>query len=299
VEFDRDGDGAPGTPPRPSMAEVAQLADVALSTVSRALSGHPDVSRRMRARIEAAAERLGYQPDFVAQSLRRGATLSVGFVCRDISTSLMATYASGAESLLRERDYSMLLMNSEGDANLDARHIKFFQGRRVDGMILSLVSEQEPATLESLRRVRIPAVLIDRELPATLGVSSVVSDHRAGTRAATEHLIELGHRRIGLVSGPLSVLPSRERLAGVRDAMAAHGIEDGLFVIEGGFTPEHGEQATIKLLDRPERITAIVVGSNQILIGCLRAIATRRIAVGDDISPVSYTHLTLPTICSV
>jgi LacI family transcriptional regulator len=205
----------------------------------------------------------------------------------------MATYASGAESLLRERDYSMLLMHSEGDANLDARHIKFFQSRRVDGMILSLVSEQEPATLESLRRVRIPAVVIDRELPATLGVSSVVSDHRTGTRAATEHLIKLGHRRIGLISGPQSVLPSRERLAGVRDAMAKRGIEDGLFVLEGGFTPEHGEQATLKLLDRPERITAIVVGSNQILIGCLRALATRRIAVGDEISLVSCDDVPL------
>lgn len=272
---------------RTNMTQVASLAGVAVSSVSRALSGHPDVSARMRKRVLAATSRLGYEPDFLAQSLRRGATLSVGFVCRDISTPLMASFASGAESLLRRRGYSMLLMNSEDDPTLDAQHINFLKSRRVDGLILCLTSEQDPAILDTVARLRVPVVVIDRELPPRLGASAVMSDHRSGTRAAAEHLIRLGHRRVGLISGPLTVLPSRERLAGIRDAMAAHGISEYLTVVEGPFTPAHGEKATVTLLDSQVPPTAIVAGSNQILIGCLRAFVARGLRPGNPISLVS------------
>ncbi len=100
---------------RASMREVAELADVAISSVSRVLSEHPDVSAEMRERVLAAVAELEYEPDFLAQSLRRGATLSVGYVVGDISNPLIATITSGAESVLRSAGYSMLLMNSEND----------------------------------------------------------------------------------------------------------------------------------------------------------------------------------------
>jgi LacI family transcriptional regulator len=98
---------------RASMREVAELADVAISSVSRVLSDHPDVSTEMRARVLEAVDQLEYEPDFLAQSLRRGATLSVGYIVGDISNPLIATITSGAESVLRSAGYSMLLMNSE------------------------------------------------------------------------------------------------------------------------------------------------------------------------------------------
>src|SRR5713226_1249741 len=123
---------------RSSMQEVAERAGVAVSSVSRVLADHPDVSERMRERVLNAVNALGYQPDFVAQSLRRGATLTIGFVVGDISNPLLADAALGAESVLRGAGFSMLLMNSENNPALDAAHIRFFVNRRVDGMILSL-----------------------------------------------------------------------------------------------------------------------------------------------------------------
>ena len=132
----------------------------------------------MRERVMSAVARLDYEPDFLGQSLRRGQTLSVGFVLADISNPLMADIVLGAEAVLRSAGYSLLLMNSENDPSLDATHIRFFQSRRVDGIILSLASETDGATLDLIGQVDGPVVVIDRELPTRLGASAAVNDHR-------------------------------------------------------------------------------------------------------------------------
>ena len=144
------------------MREVADLADVAISSVSRVLSGHPDVSATMRDRVLAAVDQLEYEPDFLAQSLRRGQTLSVGFVLADISNPLMADIVLGAEAAMRGAGYSLLLMNSDHQPELDAAHIRFFQSRRVGGMIRSLTSDDDPGIRERLRGLDVPIVLVDR-----------------------------------------------------------------------------------------------------------------------------------------
>ena len=134
------------------MREVARLAGVAMSSVSRVLSGHPDVSPAMRERVMEAVDELGYEPDLLAQSLRRATTRSVGFVVGDISNPLLAEIALGAETTLRDAGYSMLLTNSENDPALDAGHARLLLQRRVDGLLLSLAAEATPTrsrTLES------------------------------------------------------------------------------------------------------------------------------------------------------
>src|SRR5919197_1489813 len=149
---------------RSSMREVADLAGVAMSSVSRVLSGHPDVSPTMRERVLAAVDELGYKPDLLAQSLRRRETLSVGFVVGDISNQLFAEIVKGAETALREAGYSMLLTNSENDPDLDAEHVRLFERRRADGLILSLAQEQHAPTIEVLEQLDVPIVVIDRDL---------------------------------------------------------------------------------------------------------------------------------------
>lgn len=289
---------------RASMREVAELADVAISSVSRVLSEHPDVSADMRERVLIAVQQLEYEPDFLAQSLRRGATLSVGYVVGDISNPLIATITSGAESVLRSADYSMLLMNSENKPELDAAHIRFFQARRVDGMILSLASERRPETLEVLAHVDVPIVMIDRDVPTGLRASIVRNDHRAGMRAGVDHLLDLGHRRVALITGPLDLWPVRERIAGMTEAVAARGIKDETTSLVGSLSAEHGEKSTEQLLAMRPRPTAIVAGGNQVLAGCVRALVRNRIKVPDDISLVTCDEVDLselhdPPIASV
>ncbi len=289
---------------RASMREVAELADVAISSVSRVLSEHPDVSLEMRERVLAAVNQLEYEPDFLAQSLRRGATLSVGYVVGDISNPLIATITSGAESMLRAAGYSMLLMNSENDPDLDAAHIRFFQARRVDGMILSLASERRAATLEVLAQVDVPIILIDRDVPGDLRASMVRNDHRAGMREAVGNLLDLGHRRIALITGALDLWPVRERVAGMAEAVAARGRPDETVSLVGSLSAEHGERSTEQLLAMHPRPTAIIAGGNQVLAGCVRALTRHEIGIPADMSlitcdEVDLSELHSPPIASV
>ncbi len=278
---------------RPSMRQVAERAGVAMSTVSRVISEHPDVSPRMRRRVLLAVSELGYQPDFLGQSLRRGATLSVGFALSDISNPVIAQMARGAEAVLRGAGYAMLVMNSEHDPSLETANVRFLHSRRVDGMILSLVSERKKAALDALAQAGVPLVVIDRELPKRLRASAVLLNHRAGMAAAAGHLLELGHRRIGLVTWPLELRPGRERLAGLRDAYAARDLPDTSTYVAGAFTMEQGESAAGQLLDSSDAPTALIAGANQLLIGCLRAMIKRQLRPGIDLAVVACDDLPL------
>jgi LacI family transcriptional regulator len=275
------------------MRQVAERAGVAMSTVSRVISDHPDVSPRMRRRVLLAVGELGYQPDFLGQSLRRGATLSVGFALSDISNPVIAQMARGAEAVLREAGYSMLVMNSEHDPSLDVANVRFLHSRRVDGMILSVVSERKKAALDALTQVGVPLVVIDRELPRRIRASVVLLDHRAGMAAAATHLLDLGHRRIGLVTWPLELRPGRERLAGLQDAYTARGLSDTSMHVAGVMTMDQGEIAAGQLLDRPDAPTALIAGANQLLIGCLRAMIKRGLRPGIDLAVVACDDLPL------
>lgn len=288
---------------RASMQEVAERAGVATSSVSRVLSGHPDVSPEMRERVMAVVAEIGYQPDLLAQSMRLGATLSVGFIVGDIANPLLARIVQGAERALRESGYSMLLTDSENRPEGDAAHVRLLEQRRVDGLMLSLASEDNAETIELLQQFEIPTVLVDRELPREVGASAVLSDHRSGMRAAVGHLLDLGHRAIGLILGQ-PMRPSRERRAGLEEAFAARGLPATYVVSEGLLSPHHGRNATSQLLDSAEPPTAIVAGGNQLLIGALEELLARGLSIGPDISLVScdaidVTELLSPPIAVV
>jgi LacI family transcriptional regulator len=274
--LDTDVDGADADLRRragggPALRDVARRAGVAVSSASRALSEHASVSPELRERVMRAAEELGYEPNLLAQGLRRGATSSVGFVMRDISSPLFSEIALGAEIALRERGYSMLLTNSEGRPELDLAHIRLLRQRRVDGLLLSLADEEHEPTLSELERLRLPVVLIDREVPHPSGLSAVLCDHAAGMRAAAEQLVGRGHRRIGLVAGPLVLRPGRECAHALERFCAARAGTEAV-VDAGPFSEEHGYRAAARMLAQASPPTALIAGSHQILPGVLRAL---------------------------
>ena len=274
------------------MREVAARAGVALSSVSRVLGDHPDISETMRNRVLDAAAALGYEPNMLAQSLRRGDTRTVGFVVGDISNPLFGQIALGAETALNGRGYSMLLTNSGSDPRTDARHLSLLRQRQVDGLLLSLADESEPETLAALAASPVPYVLVDRDIPGR-GGSVVQSAHDEGMRQAVDHLIALGHRRIALVGGPPRVRPSRERATALRRICREAADTASATVRAGAFTAEHGEKASAELLARPGRPTAIIAGSNQILIGVLRTLKRKGVSFPADVSLVTCDDIPL------
>jgi LacI family transcriptional regulator len=243
--------------------------------------------------VLAAVDELDYQPDFLAQSLRRGATQSVGFVVGDISNPLLADITSGAETILRGADYSMLLMDSENRPELDASHIRFLLARRVDGLILSLASERDPETRKRLAESGVPIVAIDRDLHDSIGASVVLSDHAAGMADAVGHLIDLGHRRVALISGSQDIRPGRVRLEAVRATMALRGLADGVIADEGGTDRAHAEAEMTRILGLSNPPTAVIVGGNQLLPGCLRAVRGEGLQVGRDLSLITCDDVSL------
>jgi LacI family transcriptional regulator, galactose operon repressor len=276
---------------RPTMHDVAARAGVALSSVSRALSDHPDVSKKMRRRVQQAARELGYEPNFLAQSLRTGSTSTVGFLIRDIANPFFAAMANGAEHYLRDRGFVMLLVNSDGDSDVEANHISVLRRRRVDGLILNLVAEDHQPTLAALANLETPYVLVDRTVPGT-EASAVLCDHYTGVRAATEDLLAHGHRRVALVSGPSNVRPVRERLRGVQDALTMAGIaHDDQLLGLGSFDSDFARRQTHALLDQPDPPTAILAGGAQVTIGTLKALVERGIVAGRDIAVVALDEV--------
>ena len=270
-----------GASARPGMREVAERAGVAMSSVSRVLSGHPDVSPKMRATVMAAVDELGYRPDMLAQGLRRGKTFSVGFTVSDIGNPVLAQTVTGAERRLRESGYSLLLTNSEGDPGLDLEHLSLLVSRRVDGLLLSLADENHPAIASALGAIDIPVVLIDRDVPAGVRARSIVFDHAAGMRTAAKHIVNLGHRDIAFISGGPS-RPARERREAVEEVLGS--VSARLTVYEGEFTVEQGRRATAEVLASHPRPTAIVAGGNMLMHGALLALRDNGVAVGSGMS---------------
>jgi LacI family transcriptional regulator len=270
---------------------VAEAAGVALSSASRVLSDHPDVSPAMRERVMAAVEELGYEPNLLWHGLRRGTTDTIGFIHRDISSPLVALIAKAAEETLQDKGYSMLLSNTRGQRELDVSQIRLLDQRRVDGMLVSPNDIEDPRTHDALGRLRVPFVAIDREVPSGLGGGAVFVDHARGARAAAKDLAKLGHRAIGFVAPPAHLRPSSEVDRALREVM--NGVGGRVVTETGPFSAEHGAAATARLLADDDPVTAIIAGSNQIVPGVLTELRDQGVLLPTDVSVVAVEDLPL------
>jgi len=277
-----------------TIRDVARKARVSLSSVSRVLTEHPDVSRTMKQRVLRATATLGYEPHFIAQSLRRGVTHTLGFLIGDISNPVFAEMIRGAEDHARSKGYAVMLTNSEGDPELDAKHLHLFLRRRVDGIILSTAETSSPEVARALLNPTVPFVVLDRDTPPHSRVSSVYGDHAAGMQDATAHLIQRGHTAVALISGPEQLKPARERVRGFRAAFEAAGLKPPSDLIRiGSLRPEFGREQAVELLRGRNRPTAIIAGSNRLLTGVLEGIHETDVVVGRDLALVGCDDVDL------
>jgi len=265
---------------RPTMHDVATLAGVSLKTVSRVVNREANVNEERRRRVEDAVARLGYRPNSAARSLRTGRGMgSIGLVIADLANPFYAAIAKAVEAVA-DRHRTMLVIGSSAEDPRRERQLATDLLRHpVDGLILVAAGDDQHY-LEAERRLGAPIVFVDRP-GGRIDADAVVLDNAGGTRAGVEHLIALGHRRIGFVGDTGSLYTARERLEGYRQALAGAGIAyDPSLVRAGSPRADLAEASARQLLDAGD-VTAIFAENNRNSIGVLRAVRAsgRQVAI--------------------
>jgi len=279
-----------------TIRDVARAAGVSTATAARALGGYGHASPAARRKVSESARQLGYRPNVVARALVSRATTTVGLVVGDIENPFFAAAARGLADVMDAHGYTVLLANADEDAGRERRAVDALRARQVDGMVVVPAPGASPEHLTELVTAGVPLVLLDR---AVVGVAadSVLVRNVAGARAAVAHLAGLGHRRIGVVSDSPDITSSAERIQGYRQALRAAGIapEPGLISI-GGPTRDDGEAAALRLLDRPDRPTAVFTANNFMTVGALRAARSLALRIPEDVALVGFDDLDWTTL---
>lgn len=291
---------------RVTIKEVAEEAGVSTQTVSRVINDRPDVASETRQRVQQVIDRLGYQPSHLARSLSQGRSCTIGVVGSGLEHYGPSRTLSGIEKEADKWGYSLLLsLIHQSGTNAGERLLRDMFSRHVDGIIWAqpeIGNNREWLQRENLP-LSVPIVFLSmRSHPE---VSVVAVDNRTGGRMATEHLLQQGRRRIGLITGPITWWEARQRQFGWRDALEGTGIpvDEGLMA-EGDWTPASGERGLHRLLEQRPDIDAVFTCNDQMALGVLRAARQvgRRVpedlaVVGfDDIPEAAYFYPPLSTV---
>jgi DNA-binding LacI/PurR family transcriptional regulator len=298
-----------------TIRDVAQRAGVGVSTVSYVLNGRDDhVSTTTRELILAAARELNYRPNQIARSMVRKKTATIGLIITEVQNPLFAPITEGVEAVLRLEGYHIILA-SAGDPDSEVSAVETLRAQQVDGLIFMSLSLRFPTGhLRKLHEEEFPFVVINRDLDDS-SINLIQFDDRGAGRMATEHLIALGHTRIGTISGPMSTDPllrrrsTFDRYEGWREALAAHHLQaPSDLVADGGYTYAGGYCAVQQLLEQSarssERPTALFVANDMMAVGVLKALYEAGVRVPQDMAVVAigdppFAAYTIPALTTL
>jgi LacI family transcriptional regulator len=272
-----------------TIKDVAKLAGVSAGTVSVVLNSKTGVSEKLRENVMRAIATLNYHPDHIARSLRVRRTNTLGMVLPQINTMFFGQVLRGAGDEALREGYSIFICDSNADVAQEQRHLATLYARRVDGVLLASAEvyfhRPEGAGRE------IPIVFFDR-IPSGRRGPAVTTDNSEGAQEATNHLISLGHRRIALISGPLSISTGFERAEGFRRAMGAAGlpVREELFLC-GDYMLEGGYRCAKELLSLPVPPTAIIAANEEMTMGLIQALADMGIPCPERVSIIGFDDL--------
>jgi LacI family transcriptional regulator len=268
---------------------VAQAAGVSASTVSRILNGTAVVSDFKKLAIDTAIAKLNFVPNPIARGLAGGRTFSIGVVTQALDSPFYGTAMRAIEDTLLPAGYSALFVSGHWDAKAEANCIGTLQSRRVDGIIV-LTGRLTDQALKAYAKTQ-PLVVTGRTLKAP-GLFTLNFDNFEGGRIATQHLIELGHRRIAFIAGYADHPDATERLRGYRDALETAGIAyEPAMVVPGEYHELSGLQAVERLIATGQRFTAIFAANDQMAAGASLGLQKRSLRVPEDVSIVGFDDL--------
>jgi LacI family transcriptional regulator len=289
-----DNSSAP-TPANPGRAHatlqrIADHSGVSASTVSRVLSGQASryrISGKTELAVQKLAKEFSFVPNQLARGLRLKKTLTIGLVIPDISNPFFAAIAHQVIVGTRKHGYSVILCDSQDDAELELQELALLQSRRVEGVVLCPTG-QSGQHLAAFAEGRLPIVLVDRFFP-DLPLPYVSSDNASGARQATELFITSGHRRIACLQGLRGTSPNESRVRGYREALAHHHlpVEENL-IVGDSFTEQSGYIETKLLLRTEPEVKAILALSNLNGLGAIRALTEEHRRIPEDVSIISF-----------
>lgn len=278
---------------RATLKDVARAAGVSASTVSRALKNDLRISPAVTKRIKQIAKQVGYIPDITARSLRTGRTNTIGLLVRDISDEWSAALIPFIEKECTALNYALLLSNADSDPEREKYYLKVFQQRNVEGiLILTPVSSNQDDYLRFAQTT--PLVLVDIALQSPK-INAVTVDHELGAFLSTQHLIDLRHREIAFISGPLNLSPSQSYRDGFLKALIEYKIQNNKknFIATEKIDIAHGYQAMQELIQKKPSLTAVATGSDLMAAGAMKAIKEYGFSIPNDISIIGYDDIPL------
>lgn len=267
--------------------DVGTRAGVSVATVSSVINNSSYVSPELRQRVEAAIRELNYSPNLLARGLARQKTLTLGVLVPDIANFFYPELVRGVEDKAKEAGYTIILGSSDNQLSKEEVYLELFLSKRVDGIVLiKAPGEMSPALEQSLKKNGPPIVLLDREHPS-LSADTVVADDFGGGRMAVRHLLDLGHKRIGIIRGVSGASTTEDRFRGYQTALdERHVPVHPDLIAEGDYGMDSGYVAGMALLRR--KPTAVFVTNYMMTLGLLRAIEEQKLSCPKDISIVSY-----------
>ncbi|MGY4718869.1 LacI family DNA-binding transcriptional regulator [Naumannella cuiyingiana] len=271
------------------IGDVARVAGVSVGTVSNVLNRPEIVSAGTRERVHEAIVELGFVPNASARQLREGASRTAGMLVLDIANPFFTEMARGVEDRLIEAGLTMALSSSDADPDRERRVLEQFAQQRLRGVLVT-PSRGTGDNLGILLDQGTRVVLLDHR-PSGLGLDAVASDDVAGGRIALDHLLGLGHRRIGFLNGSLDIKQCRDRHDGAREAIAAAGGDPDADLVEievAAMDAANGYGAMLQLFDDHPELTAVFCVNDLLALGVMRAARERAVSVPADLSVVGY-----------
>jgi len=275
-----------------TIKEIAKFAGVSTGTVSKVINKQGNVKETLRLRVEAVVDKFNFSPSYFARGMKIQRTHTIGLIIPKITNSFYVQVIELIEREANNRNYTIILGNSNEDIEREISCLKTFLNMRVDGLILASTGINEAFRIKEqlsfYEATNIPAGLISRKLPTI--VSDIVElQNEEGAYQATCHLLEKGHRRVGLISSSSRTSASQERVTGYMKALEKFRLPcETALVHIGGLTSDSGYEIASRLISLPNPPTAIFVGSNYQLLGTLRAFKDNNVQIPEDISLVCF-----------
>ena len=278
-----------------TITDVARRAGVSSMTVSRVINESARVSPETRRRVEDAIAELGYVPSRLARGLIRQRTGTLGVIVPDVANPFFTLIVRGAEDVARRAGYRALLCDTRADLEVEREVIEELIAHRAEGILIAPVSDRSKPHLRRLASFGVPFVLVDRAVPG-VDCDVVLGDSAAGARRLVEHLLGLGHRRIGLIVESDEVSTARDRHQGYLEALRAAGIEpDPELVVRSTVDPEGGLEGMRRLLRLGEPPTAVFTVNNLVAVGAIEAVREKGREVPNDVALVCFDDIDYAT----